>query len=58
VEDDDLNLMCLGGRVVGQALAWELVTIFLNAHFSGAERHCRRLAKVKQLENTTIVDPI
>ena len=54
VEDDDLNLMCLGGLVVGHALAWELVTTFLNAQFSGAERHCRRLAKVKELEHTPI----
>jgi len=55
VEDDDLNMMCLGGLVVGQSLAWELATIFLNAHFSGAERHCRRLAKVRELENTPIL---
>ena len=57
VEDDNLNMMCLGGLVVGQALAWELVTTFLNAHFSGAERHCRRLAKVKKLESTPIILP-
>jgi ribose 5-phosphate isomerase B len=55
VEDDDLNMMCLGGLVVGQALAWELITLFLNAQFSGAERHCRRLAKVRELENTPII---
>ena len=55
VEDDDLNLMCLGGLVVGHALAWELVTTFLNAHFSGAERHCRRLAKITELENPPII---
>jgi ribose 5-phosphate isomerase B len=51
VEDDDLNLICLGGRVVGHALAWELVRTFLAAHFSGAERHRRRLAKVAKLES-------
>jgi ribose 5-phosphate isomerase B len=51
VEDDDLNVICLGGLVVGQALAWELVTTFLAARFSGAERHRRRLAKVSDLEN-------
>ena len=51
VEDDDLNLICLGGLVVGQALAWELVQTFLAARFSGAERHCRRLAKVAELES-------
>ena len=54
VEDDDLNMMCLGGLVVGPALAWELVTIFLAAQFSGAERHCRRLAKVRELENSLV----
>ena len=51
VEDDDLNLICLGGQVVGHALAWELVQGFLAARFSGAERHRRRLAKVAALEN-------
>jgi ribose 5-phosphate isomerase B len=50
VEDDDLNLICLGGLVVGTATAWELVQMFLSARFSGAERHCRRLAKVAALE--------
>jgi ribose 5-phosphate isomerase B len=52
VEDDDLNVICLGGLVVGHALAWELVQTFLAARFSGAERHRRRLAKVAALENT------
>jgi RpiB/LacA/LacB family sugar-phosphate isomerase len=51
VEDDDLNLICLGGLVVGQSLAWELVHSFLIARFSGAERHRRRLGKVKALED-------
>jgi ribose 5-phosphate isomerase B len=51
VEDDDLNIICLGGLVVGHALAWELVQTFLGARFSGAERHRRRLAKVAALEN-------
>jgi ribose 5-phosphate isomerase B len=50
VEDDDLNLICLGGLVVGHALAWELVRTFLAARFSGAERHRRRLAKVAELD--------
>lgn len=50
VEDDDLNLICLGGLVVGHAMAWELVQTFLNATFSGAERHRRRLAKIAALE--------
>jgi ribose 5-phosphate isomerase B len=51
VEDDDMNVICLGGHVVGNALAWELVRTFLNAQFSGAERHRRRLAKVARLES-------
>ena len=51
VEDDALNMLCLGGLVVGHALAWELVQTFLAARFSGAERHRRRLAKVADLEN-------
>jgi ribose 5-phosphate isomerase B len=50
VEDDDLNMICLGGLVLGHALAWELVQTFLAAKFSGAERHCRRLDKVTALE--------
>lgn len=50
VEDDDLNVICLGGHVVDQVLAWELVETFLAAQFSGAERHLRRLAKVAELE--------
>lgn len=51
VEDDDINLICLGGRVIGRSLAWEVITTFLSADFSGAERHCRRLAKVAGLES-------
>jgi len=50
VEDDDMNVMCLGGRVTGQALSWDLVQTFLSAHFKGAERFRRRLAKVAALE--------
>jgi len=51
VEDDNMNTICLGGRVVGNALAWELVEMFLQARFSGAARHRRRLAKVAKLES-------
>jgi ribose 5-phosphate isomerase B len=51
VEDDDLNVICLGGLVTGHALAWELVQIFLAAGFSGTERHRRRLAKMIALEH-------
>lgn len=51
VEDDDMNLICLGGRVTGYASAEELVLAFLNAKFIGAERHLRRLKKIQDLEN-------
>jgi len=51
VEDDDLNLICFGGLVVGHALAWELTQTFLAARFKGAERFRRRLAKVAKLES-------
>ncbi|WP_052263362.1 RpiB/LacA/LacB family sugar-phosphate isomerase [Geobacter pickeringii] len=50
VEDDDMNVLCLGSLVVGYAQAWELVSSFLTARFSGAERHRRRLAKVAAVE--------
>ncbi len=50
VEDDDVNVMCLGARVVGEELAVELVRTYLNARFSGAERHRRRLGKVAGFE--------
>jgi ribose 5-phosphate isomerase B len=50
VEDDDLNIICMGGQVVGHAAAWELLQAFLGARFSGADRHRRRLAKIAQLE--------
>ena len=50
VEDDDMNVMCLGGRVTCYALAWELIKSFLNARFKGAERFKRRLDKIKALE--------
>jgi ribose 5-phosphate isomerase B len=50
VEDDDMNVLCLGERVVGPELAKEVVERFLSARFSGAERHVRRLGKVKQIE--------
>jgi ribose 5-phosphate isomerase B len=50
VEDDSMNILCLGARVVGPALAEELVVTFLRARFSEAERHARRLAKVISFE--------
>jgi ribose 5-phosphate isomerase B len=49
VEDDDMNVFCLGGKVIGSALAWELLETFLAAKFTGAERHRRRIAKVDVL---------
>jgi ribose 5-phosphate isomerase B len=52
VEDDDMNILCMGGRTVGAEVAWDLVQTFLAATFSGAERHRRRLAKVAALERT------
>ncbi len=51
VEDDDMNMICLGGRVIDHDLAWILTTTFLNAKFSGLERHIRRLGKMKAIEN-------
>ena len=50
VEHDDMNVLVLGGRVIGPALAHELVGVFLRARFSGEARHVRRLAKVTRLE--------
>ncbi|HKW08928.1 MAG TPA: ribose 5-phosphate isomerase B [Gemmatimonadaceae bacterium] len=46
VEDDSMNVLCLGARVIGPSLAEELVIAFLRARFSNAERHARRLAKI------------
>ena len=51
VEDDDMNMICLGGRVTGFMAAEELITAFLSAKFIGGERHKRRLQKVAVLEN-------
>ena len=51
VEEDDMNLLCLGGRVVGFALAWEIIHVYLSAHHMKAERFERRLAKVAALED-------
>jgi ribose 5-phosphate isomerase B len=51
VEDDHLNVLCLGGRIEGPELAWDLVRTFLAAQFSQAPRHLRRLRKVAALEN-------
>ena len=51
VEDDHLNLICLGGRIAGPELAWDLIQAFLAAEFSQAPRHLRRLRKVAALED-------
>jgi ribose 5-phosphate isomerase B len=51
VEDDHMNIICLGGRIVGAELAWDLIEAFLAAEFSQAERHLRRLGKVAALEH-------
>lgn len=51
VEHDDLNVLCLGARVVGSSLARELAEAFVGASFSGEERHVRRLAKVEAIES-------
>jgi ribose 5-phosphate isomerase B len=50
VEDDDVNVLCLGARVIGPELAAELVRDYVNARFSGAERHRRRLAEIAAFE--------
>lgn len=50
VEHDDMNLLCLGGRVIGPMLIWELATAFLQAEYDGGERFERRLQKVIALE--------
>ncbi len=51
VEDDHMNILCMGGRTIGPAVAWDLVQTFLAAKFSQAERHLRRLGKVAALDS-------
>ena len=51
VEHDDMNVLVMGARVIGSALARELVAVYLKASFTAEERHSRRLAKVQALEN-------
>jgi len=53
VEDDHMNVLCIGGRTVGPEAAWEFVETYLAAEFSQAERHLRRLSKVAALEEVT-----
>jgi ribose 5-phosphate isomerase B len=54
VEHDDMNVLCLGARIVGLELARELVAAFLAAHFSGEERHQRRLDEVLDIERRSL----
>ena len=54
VEDDHMNIICMGGRTVGPEVAWDLVETFLAAEFSSAERHLRRLGKVATLERNRV----
>jgi ribose 5-phosphate isomerase B len=51
VEDDDMNIICLGSKVLKASQAWELVELFLSARFKNVVRHCRRLAKISALEH-------
>ena len=53
VEDDAMNVLCLGARVIGTAVAEECIRAFLSARFSEAERHARRLNKVREIERET-----
>ena len=50
VEDDHMNIICMGGRTIGPSVAWDFVETFLASEFSQAERHLRRLAKVASLD--------
>jgi ribose 5-phosphate isomerase B len=50
VEHDDMNVLCLGGRVIGEEPAKEIAVMYLHARFSGAERHIRRLEKIRVIE--------
>ena len=52
VEDDDMNVICLGGGIVGESLAVEVIHTFLNAKFKPEERYVRRLEKIKKIEDS------
>jgi len=54
VEDDDMNVLCLGSGVVGNSLAADIIDTFLNASFLGKERYVRRLEKIKKIENQNL----
>ena len=55
IEDDNINILCLGSMVIGPELAKEIVNVWISATFSMAERHSRRLAKVSEIEREFIV---
>ena len=57
VEDDHMNIICMGGRTIGPLVAWDLVQTFLEAKSSQAARHLRRLGKVAALEAGTTTSP-
>ena len=57
VEDDGMNVLCLGARVIGPELASELVRSYLNAQFSNLERHRRRVSKVEGFEEEFVAEP-
>jgi len=54
VEDDDMNILCLGGRTMGIAVAWDCVKSFLATHFTGAERQLRILGKVNAIRTSSV----
>lgn len=56
VEDDNVNVLCLGARIIGPELAKDIVKIWLAASFSGAERHIRRLSKVDEIEKEFMIN--
>lgn len=58
VEDDSMNVVCLGARVIGPRLAEEVVAAFVDARFSNAARHRKRLAKIKNIERTNYRDDL
>jgi ribose 5-phosphate isomerase B len=58
VEDDDMNVFCLGGKVIGSGLALALIDTFLAARFTDAARHRRRVLKVQALESTSVLDRV
>ena len=58
VEHDDCNILCLGGRVIGPALAADIIRVFLSAEFTGEDRHKRRLAKIDGIEREFLRDDI